>query len=110
MFSIVDRYIAKEFFKYFLASVLVFTTLYVAVDMLSTVWQLKADSWTVWVYYLYQLPSVIYRMTPVSCLMATIFTVSTLSRSNELIALFGSGMSLARVTAPILVMAVLIAV
>jgi lipopolysaccharide export system permease protein len=110
MLSIADRYIAKEFLKYFGASMLVFTTLFLAVDMLSTVWQLKADSATLWAYYLYQLPMIIYRMTPVSCLMATIFTVSILSRTNELVALFSAGMSLARVTAPILFITVLISI
>ena len=110
MFSIMDRYIAKEFFKYFLASLIVFTTLYLAVDMLSGIWQLKADSITIWTYYLLQLPMLVYQMTPVSCLMATIFTVSTLSRSNELVALFSTGVSLARATAPILVMTIVIAI
>jgi lipopolysaccharide export system permease protein len=110
MFSIMDRYIAKEFIKYFLASLIVFVTLYLAVTMLSGIWQLKADSATIWAYYLYQLPNVMYRMTPVSCLMATILTVSTLSRSNELVALFSCGVSLARAAAPVLVMTVLIAI
>lgn len=110
MFSIMDRYIAKEFIKFFIASVIVFTTLYLAVDMLSSIWQLKAPSTVVWEFYLLKIPMIVYQMTPVSCLMATIFTVSTLSRSNELVALFSAGVSLARATAPVLFMTVLIAI
>jgi lipopolysaccharide export system permease protein len=110
MFSIMDRYIAKEFLKFFAASVIVFTTLFMAVEMLSTIWQLQAASTLIWAYYILKVPMIVYQMTPVSCLMATIFTVSTLSRSNELVALFSAGVSLARATAPILVMTVVIAV
>lgn len=110
VFSIADRYIAKEYLKFFLASLIVFVTLYLAVDMLSNIWQLKADSPTLWAYFLYEVPMIVYRMTPVSCLMATIFTVSFLSRSNELVALFSAGLSLARITMPILIVTSFIAV
>ncbi len=110
MFSIVDRYISKEFLKYFGASLLVFVTLFTAVEMLSTIWQLKAESSVLWAYYLYEIPTIIYRMTPVSCLMATLFTVSVLSRNNELVALFSSGLSLARITMPILILTAVISI
>jgi lipopolysaccharide export system permease protein len=110
VFSIIDRYIAKEFLKYFAAALIVFSTLFLVVDMLSTVWQLKGDSTTIWSYYLYNLPNIFYLMTPVSCLMATIFTISVMSRSNELVALFSAGVSLARAAAPILAMTILIAI
>jgi lipopolysaccharide export system permease protein len=110
VFSIIDRYIAKEFLKYFLASLIVFTTLFLAVDMLSRIWELKAESATLWEYFLLGMPKIIYQMTPVSCLLATIFTVNLLSRSNEMTALFSAGMSLARISAPILTVAAFIAV
>ncbi len=41
----------------------------------------------------------IYQLMPVACLMATLFTLSGLSRSNELTALFSVGTSLTRVSA-----------
>ena len=88
MFSVIDRYIAKEFLKYFAASIIIFVTLFTAVDMLTTIWQYKADSTVLWAFYLYQVPAKIYQMIPVSCLMATIFTVSIMSRNNELVSLF----------------------
>ena len=81
-----------------------------AVDMLSRIWELKAESAVLWQYFLLGVPKIVYQMTPVSCLMATIFTVNFLSRSNELTALFSAGMSLARISAPILTVSALIAV
>jgi lipopolysaccharide export system permease protein len=110
VFSIVDRYISKEYLKFFLASLIIFSTLYFVVDMLSQVWSLKADSTTLWAYFLYEIPKIVYQMTPVSCLMATIFTISFLSRSNELVALFSAGVSLARIALPILMVTSLIAI
>jgi len=110
VFSIADRYITKEYLKFFFASLTIFSTLYLVVDMLSNIWQLKADSATLWTYYLFKIPNIVYLMTPASCLMATIFTISILSRSNELIALFSSGISLARVALPILMVTSIIAV
>jgi lipopolysaccharide export system permease protein len=47
-------------------------------------------------------------MMAVACLLGTIFTLSTLNRNNELVALFSSGMSLARISTPILVLVVVI--
>lgn len=110
MFTIIDRYIAKEFIKFFFAALITFATLYLVVEMMSNITRIQADSGTLWRYYLFELPTIIYRMTPVSCLMATIFTVSTLSRNSELVALFSAGLSLARISVPIISLAVLISV
>lgn len=103
VFSIIDKYVSREFLKYFFSAILVFTVLYVVVDLLSNLGRYDVESSVIVELLAYQLPWVIYMMTPVACLVATIFTVSILSRSNELVALFSSGISLARVTAPILV-------
>jgi len=109
--KIIDRYIAKEFIKFTLAALLVFTSLYVAVDVLSTMWQFNDVSSDILTsYYLYQVPLVVQKMIPVAALVATIFTISVLSRNSELVALFSTGMSLARITLPIMVLTAGIAV
>lgn len=61
-------------------------------------------------YYMYYLPGIIYQMLPMACLMATLFTLSALNRSNELVALFSMGQSLARISAPILVAVAIVSV
>jgi lipopolysaccharide export system permease protein len=53
-------------------------------------------------YYGYSLPGIMYQMIPVGCLVATVFTLSSLNKTQELTALFSLGMSLARVSAPML--------
>ncbi len=96
------------FVGFFLAGLIVFVTLFVAVDFMSQLVRFEASAQTVLRYYLFSLPGIIHQMLPVSCLLATVFTLSTLSKTNELIALFSSGMSLARVSTPILSLVVLI--
>ncbi len=106
MLAIIDRYILKLFAFYFFAGLLVFSTIFLAVDAMGAVARFPdASAGTLFSYYTYMLPEVIYQMVPVACLLATIFTISTLNKTNELIALFSCGMSLWRVSLPILSLA-----
>lgn len=102
MFNIIDRYISKIFLGYFLGGLTVFVTLFIAINYMTEIAQYKAPGEAVLRYYSLLAPSQVHLFLPVACLMGTIFTLSQLSRSNELVALFSSGMSLARVAAPIL--------
>lgn len=56
------------------------------------------------------MPNIIYQLVPAACLIAALFTLSTLNKSNELVVLYSMGMSLFRVAAPILVLCALISV
>jgi lipopolysaccharide export system permease protein len=109
MISIIDRYIAKIFLTFFAGGLIVFVTIFVAVDyMTSGIAQYKAPADAIMKYYALLAPSQIYLLIPVACLLGTVFTLSRLSKSNELVALFSSGMSLARISTPILVIVVLV--
>jgi lipopolysaccharide export system permease protein len=106
MLLLIDRYIAKLFGGFFLAALVVFVTLYVAIDFMSNISHYQAPGQAVANYYLYSSLGIAYQIMPVACLLATIFTLSSLGRANELVALFSSGMSLARISAPILLFVV----
>ncbi|MCB0407528.1 MAG: LPS export ABC transporter permease LptG [Bdellovibrionales bacterium] len=104
MLLIIDKYVAKLFILFFGAGLLIFTTLFLAVDFLSFAARFSDAGFDALLkYYGYFTPSIIYQMIPVASLLSTVFTLSTLNKSNELVALFSSGMSLARVSAPMLV-------
>lgn len=96
------------FLGYFLAGAVVFLTLFVTVDAMSNFAREGAELSAVLRYYAYGAPAILYQMLPVACLLAVVFTLGTLSKTNELVALFASGMSLARVSLPILTMVALI--
>jgi len=101
--QLIDRYILKLFLLFLAAGLVVFVTLFLTVDVMSfALRNADAGSATLLKYYSYKIPGVVYQMIPLACLMATIFTLSTLNRTNELTALFSLGMGLARVSAPIL--------
>lgn len=105
--GLVDRYIIKLFLGYLVGGLLVFVTLYLAAHSLS--YAMESESITpgqLIKYNLYQIPTVVYQLTPVACLMATLFTYSGLYRSNEMVALFSSGVSLFRLSLPTLILSI----
>lgn len=108
MISIIDRYIAKLFLSFFLGGLIVFVVLFITVDFMTNISHYNAPTGAVLEYYALYAPSIAYQMMAVACLLGTVFTLSTLNRNNELVALFSSGMSLARISTPILVLVVAI--
>lgn len=100
--QLIDRYILKLFLLYLVAGILVFVTLFLTVDVLRFIMGNEgASPLSVLKYYAYFSPSIVYQMMPVACLMATLFTLSSLNRTNELVALFSMGESLRRIATPI---------
>lgn len=105
MLKRIDRYILTLFIGYFFGGLIVFATLFWAVDAMSTMVTYKGVSNEVFFrYYLYYLPEVIYKIFPIACLLGTVLTFSNLSKNNEITALFASGMSLLRISMPVLVL------
>ncbi|HEX4925585.1 MAG TPA: LptF/LptG family permease, partial [Bdellovibrionales bacterium] len=102
MLTLIDRYIAKLFLGFFAAGLAVFVTLYVVVDTTALSVQETVPGSVLIAYYGYSLPTIVYQMLPVACLVGTLFTLMSMGRTNELTALFSAGFSLARVSAPIL--------
>ncbi len=102
--QLIDRYILKLFLLYLVAGILVFVTLFLTVDVLSfAARNAEAGSTALIKYYSYHTPTIIYQLIPVACLMAVLFTLSQLNKTNELTALFSAGMSLRRIVMPILI-------
>lgn len=102
--QLIDRYILKLFLLYLVAGILVFVTLFLTVDVLSFASRnADAGSTALIKYYTYHTPTIIYQLLPVACLMAVLFTLSQLNKTNELTALFSAGMSLRRICMPILI-------
>jgi len=100
----IDKYISGLFWLYFLGGILIFATIFVAIDALGLIVEYKnVPSDILLSYYTYSLPEVIYRMVPVACVMSIVFSLSTLNKSNELVALYSTGMSLTRICAPMLI-------
>lgn len=59
-------------------------------------------------YYLDYLPHIVYLISPIAILLASVFSIGNLSRHLELVALRAAGISISRIIAPILILGALI--
>jgi lipopolysaccharide export system permease protein len=107
----IDRYTSWLFIGYFVGGLLVFLTLYTAVDAMGTMVNYKGVAPSAVIqFYLYSFPEIIATLLPVACLLGVILTLTSLNKANELVALFSSGMSLLRISAPLLAGVIIISV
>ena len=111
--TLLDEYVLRDFFFYlamiagsFVILLLVFTLFELLGDILrNQVSPLTVGEYllTVTPYFLY------YPIAPLSMLLAVLVTFGLLQRSNEIIAIKATGISLYRVIVPVLVAAILVA-
>ena len=104
MLTIIDRYLAKNFLLFFISGLIVFLTIFLAIEFTSTSMRFNVGFDVLARYYSYYLPIILYQLLPVAAMIGTLFTLSSLNRNSELVALFSLGLSLARISLPILAM------
>ena len=111
--KILDRYVVRKFITLFIMSLLTFLVIFHIVDIIEKIDKfLKAKMGIIdvaWFYY-YQFPWFISIALPMSLLLASVFTIGTMGKSNELGAIKSSGISLYRVSTPLLLIGLLISV
>lgn len=103
-----DRYISKSFLFYFAAGLSVFVTLFIAIDFLTGTSRFGSDLSIYIDFYTYYSFEVLFQLVPVACLMATLFTLGSLHKNSEMVAMFSLGMSLFRIALPVLVIVCII--
>lgn len=104
-------YIYKLFFPLFVASMLTFAFIIELVDLMMNIWRYIQNEVPVGVIgsiMLNFLPKAFTWALPLSILFASCFMLSVLYSKNELTALFASGISLLRFTAPILILSAIL--
>jgi LPS export ABC transporter permease LptG len=109
---IVDRYLLREFLAYMGLVLLVAIALVVLVDLVQTLdrfLRLKPPIVYILEHFAYRMPAEVFRALPIVMLVATIFLFLGLSRFHELTALKAAGISLYRVSAPILALGLVVA-
>ena len=107
---LVDRYLVRSYLGFFATALGVASVLFVIVDLLQTLdryLRVKPPLLYILEHFLYRLPVAVYDGLPVVTLVATIFLFLTISRYHELTALKAAGVSLYRVSLPILGLAIL---
>ncbi|MFQ5457222.1 MAG: LPS export ABC transporter permease LptG [Myxococcota bacterium] len=102
---ILSRYILFEFLKFFLASLVGFVAVFYVIDFLDNVSDLAkygAPFGAAVLYYIYKFPQVVFYVMPVAVLLATLFSLTILSRNNEILAIRSGGVSVLRCMFPLL--------
>jgi lipopolysaccharide export system permease protein len=103
---ILQRYIFRELAKTILLCSIGFVALFLLIDFVDKAddfFEHGASAREIGLYYLATAPGMFVQISPVAVLVAVLITVSLRARSNELTAMFAGGMSIARVSAPILI-------
>ncbi|MBI5286023.1 MAG: LPS export ABC transporter permease LptG [Deltaproteobacteria bacterium] len=109
----ITRYILKEFLSIFLLSLTAFITLYLLIDFFEKIDDLVEHNVTtleVFQFFLYKIPLIFYQVAPVAILLSTLLSLSLLSRHHEITAIKSSGISILRVTIPILISAIVVSI
>jgi len=109
--KVLDRYISIEMIGPFLVGVVGFVMV-MTVDLLFTMADLIINKgvplWAVLKLLVYKLPSIMVLTFPVSTLFATAMALGRLSKDNEIVALRTSGVTMFRITLPILAIGLLV--
>ena len=104
---ILDRYLLREYLVFMGIGLAVAAALFVVIDLLQTLdryLRMKPPLIYVLEHFVYRVPAALHDGLPVVMLVATIFLFLALSRYHELTAMKAAGMSLYRVSAPMLVL------
>lgn len=108
---LLDRYILRNFLAPFLLCFFGFLAIWLVFDLQSNTSDfLEAHVSLKWVifFYLTQVPQFMMICIPVGLLLALLFCLSKMSRSNEIIAMLTAGQSLTRLLMPLIVAGVVL--
>ncbi len=109
--TLVDRYVLSAFLKVLSWSIISFVAIFLLIDLFDHLDNFLDDNATVFSvvkYYIYQLPLIIDLCLPVGMLLASLFTLSSLSKNNEYSSLLSAGVSLARITRSLIILGILV--
>ncbi len=110
---ILSRYIAAMYLKIFALCLGAFVAIFLVVDFLEKIRRFtsqQAEPQFVIGYFLCKIPEIISLVTPLAVLMATLLALGILSRNSEITAMRSCGISIQRISAPILGIAFLVSI
>ena len=97
--KILDRYIVSRYVFHLFASLMAAVIIFLVinnVDNLDTFLDNNVPVKTIFRYYYLFIPHIIYLTLPVATLLATLFTIGGMTQSNEMTAMYASGIPFSR--------------
>lgn len=102
---LMDLYILRKFFFYFVLLLAMFVFLFEAFtffELLDDIARHRVPFLTVVDYFGFLTPYLVYNLSPLAGLVAVLVTLGIMSKTNEVVAIKASGISLFRVAVPLL--------
>jgi lipopolysaccharide export system permease protein len=109
--KILNRYIAATYSRMMVLCLSSFITIYLVIDFLEKInrfTRAHGSPYYIALFFLYKIPEIISQVMPLGVLMATLLSLGALSRNSEIVAMRGCGISLRKITSPILIIAFLL--
>jgi LPS export ABC transporter permease LptF/LPS export ABC transporter permease LptG len=109
---LVDVYLLQQFLYYFVVVLVGFVLIFDAFtlfDLLGDISKNHIPVSMILAYFRYLVPLMVYQLTPLATLVATLVTLGVLAKNNEVIAFKASGVSLYRLVLPLTLAGVVLA-
>jgi lipopolysaccharide export system permease protein len=109
---ILDRYVLRSFLEPFLLCFVGFLGILIIFDLNDNLAEFlsgKGKLRLIGIYYVHQIPHFILLCMPVGLLLALLYSLSKMSRSNEIISMLTAGRSVVRILVPLFIFCALIA-
>jgi lipopolysaccharide export system permease protein len=105
-----DRYVVRQFLQAYLYCIAGFVSIWFIFDVsdnISTFLDQRISRMLIVQYYFTQFPEILVVVFPIALLLALLFTLGRMSRSNEIVSMLTAGVSLPRILAPLLLIGLL---
>ncbi|HSP06065.1 MAG TPA: LPS export ABC transporter permease LptG [Acidobacteriota bacterium] len=109
IFTLLDRYIVREFLKnmlLILVALVVIAELIVATQLVDDLFKHKVGVDVLLQYLKFNFPQWVFFVLPVAAMTTTLITFGALTRNSEVIAMRSSGISLYRISTPVIVVGI----
>ena len=101
---LLDRYLLRHFLQAYIYCIAGFISIWFIFDVsdnISTFLDQRVSRLLILKYYLTQIPQILVILLPVALLLALLFSLGRMSRSNEIVSMLTAGVSLPRILAPL---------
>ena len=102
---LLDRYVLRYFLQAYFYCIAGFISIWFIFDIsdnISTFLEERISRALIVKYYLTQVPQILVMLLPVALLLALLFVLGRMSRSNEVVSMLTAGVSVPRIIAPLL--------
>ena len=110
---LLDRYVLTSFLQAYALCILAFISIWLVFDISDHVSDFLAGGMSVGLvvqYYLTQVPQILVILLPISLVLALLFVLGRMSRSNEIVSMLTAGISVPRLLAPLIAIGALTAI